>query len=169
MNELVLSAPALRAGGALVRIMGDPKELKRYEANTLATKDQRAIGDLVAFLPELNTEPIVGGLVWLVSFHGESVSWIEELLEEFSVGEVSLVVEYLYEVGVRTRTDNELSRDYVVGLLEFLRVYADAETMQDVTSIESLDGLIKKVGGISAATDIDSVEHLLQALDERKE
>ena len=172
-TELVLSPSAHKAGGAVAVILKDAKEIARYAAKDVTSKDRRAIGDLVAAYPELNSTKAVGGLLWLLSFHGERIGlWTEEQISEYSLEELLLVLELMYDTGVRTgegsffAVDNEDSRDYVPLLLELRRNYQEARSVLDVDieTVEQLDWLVEALGGFATLGDYDSPARVAEAL-----
>ena len=171
-----LSPQAHQAGGALVRILSDEKEIERYSRGELTRIEQRAIGNLVARFPRLNTETNVGALIWLSSFHGAKPSDVSQLFEDYLEGDIYLVFEYLVEAGERTikgsayLADNEATYGTVVDLLDLLSILRDVTTEdQEVTSPEALHVLVASLGGLTAISSFHTPELLQEALDHRKE
>lgn len=174
-TALVLSPSAQKAGGAVAVILQNTTEIARYAAKGVTRKDRRAIGDLVAARPELNNTKAVGGLLWLLSFHGEQIGhWVEEQISEYSLEELLLALELLYDTGVRTGEgsffagDNEGSRDYVPLLLELRRNYQEVRTSMDVDieTVDQLDWLVDALGGFATLGDYDTPARVAEALSD---
>jgi len=174
-TELVLSPSARKAGGALARILSDSTEIARYASGDVKRKDARAIGDLVAAYPELNTDKSVGGLIWLLTFHGERIGeWTEELISEYSLDELLLVLGFLYDTGLRAGNgsfflaDNDETREYVPLLLELQRNFKAAQYGHDpeLRSVDKLNWLVEALGGLSTLGDYDSPGRVTEALDD---
>jgi len=174
-TELVLSPSALRVGGAVAVILKDSAEIARYANKDVTNKDRRSIGDLVEAYPELNSTKAVGGLIWLLTFHGERIGlWVEEQISEYSLDELLLVLECLYDAGIRTgegsffAADNEESREYVPLLLELRRNYQEAKsgTEADIETVYQLNWLVEALGGLSTLGDYDSPARVAEALND---
>ena len=171
-----LSPQAHQAGGALVRILSDETEIERYSRGELSRIEQRAIGNLVARFPRLNTETNVGALIWLSSFHAVKPSDVSQLFEYFLEGDIYLVFEYLVEAGERTikgsayLADNEASYGIILELLELLSLHREVTTQdQKIESPEALHTLVVNLGGLSAISSYHTIELLQEALDHPKE
>jgi hypothetical protein len=155
--------------------MSDSTEIARYASGNVKRKDGRAIGDLIATYPELNTEKAVGGLIYMVTHHGESVGlWAEEQISEYSLDEFLLVLEFLYDTGLRVGADstfmveNEDTREYVPSLLGLLRDYKEAKASldPDIESVDQLNWLVEALGGLKTLGYFDSPARLTEALDD---
>ena len=171
-----LSPQAHEVGGALVLIFSNQEEVARYSRGDLTRIEQRAIGNLVADFPRLNTEANVGALIWLTSFHGTKPGDINQLFEEYLEDDIYLVFEYLVEVGKRTIKssafvdENENTFGMVIDLLDFLRIHREVVTEDKrVASSEALDSLVVDLGGLEAIASYHTAELLQEALDHPKE
>lgn len=166
VTDIVLFT-AQKLGGALVRIMGDRKELERFAASKLDDETALAITKTVIENPELNTDKRIGSLLWLASFHGEPIDkWLIELSQQYTLEDILLVIEFLYEIAVRNGKDsldeesNEGSRESVEYLLEFLEIYRQLDNQPDILTIEKFSDLVEKLGGLNEVLGIDTRDAL---------
>ena len=176
MSAIIAVPAAKELGGALVRIMADRKEIARYAAGAIDEETELAVTKMVVDNPDLNTENRIGAMLWLASFHGEVIDlWLIELNREYKSEDVLLVIDFLYEIAVRTgkgsldETSNDDSRQSVSYLLEFLEIYAQLDDQPDIHTTERLSDLVEKLGGLDVVLDIDTRDALEAKLFDTEE
>ena len=174
MSAIVVVPAAKELGGALVRIMGDRTELERFIVGDANDDLIFSITKVVIENPDLNTDQRIGALLWVASFHGEVIDqWLVDLYEEYASEDILLVMDFLYEIAIRTQkgglneeTVNIDSRESVVSLLDFLKVYEDFQEAEElkITSVPQFASVVDKLGGLNAVMDIDTRDTLEGAL-----
>lgn len=163
--------PALitRTGGALVTVMSD---LDAYtdEKRPLTKKGQLAIGRIIQDFPVLNTVEDVERLVDIVSYYGlSSMSELRRYLNEYGSLFTHLAVSYLFEGAGLNRADTSdagISRYekrpmvHTTLLLELIEL---ASNFVLIETVEDVDDLIDRLGGLDDAIDLprEQVELIL--------
>jgi len=177
-TDIVLSE-AQKLGGAVELIVANRNELAKFTAGKVDDATALGLVKMVAENPTLNTEKRIAAIAWLASFHGEPIDqWLFDIHEEYQSEDILVVIDFLYEIAVRTgkgspdeESVNIESRESVVSLLDFLEVYNEYQQHEEleIHSVESLNSVAEKLGGLVVISNIDTRDTLEEALSNTDE
>jgi hypothetical protein len=140
----------------------------------LTKKGQLAIGRIIQDFPALNTVEDVERLVDIVSYYGlSSMGELRRYLNEYGSLFTHLAVSYLFEGAGLDRGDNteifktRFEKRPMVHTTMLLDLIELASTFIAIETVEDVDDLITKMGGLDDAIDLshDAVELILMAED----
>ncbi len=185
MTENTANLPAIvtRVGGALEQVISNI-EVYTSPEHPLNRQAQMALARMIEDRPTLNTEARISLLVDALAWHGvDQRLQFASLMDEFDVEDVYLALDYLYEVGTRSKSKKvnpNLSEDeqaqaaartkraqergedqaYVDPYNDMKYVRQVVELIirlraadKDVDSVETLSDRIYQLGGLSFAID----------------
>jgi hypothetical protein len=136
---------AQRIGGDLVEVLG----WKQHQL--LPVQVKYAIAKFVQNNPELNTIQRVDFLADLAGFHGQALNEdVAYLVNDYGVETVYLAVDYLYQSGERSRT--EQSFEDIETSIQALANLADVGIL--LFDSERLDYYLSQLGGFRAVADM---------------
>lgn len=141
----------------LARIVGGSVEkvLQWNQHANLPTEVKWAIAKYVQQMPELNTDQRVDFLADLAGHHGQNIDEdLARLIQTYGVDAVYLTVDYLYESGKRTKSEQSFS-----DILQTLDVIVKLrQANAEFSSPSELDDILYQLGGLSEASELSAQE-----------
>lgn len=144
-------------GGALERVITDI-EAYTDERFPLPRRGQFALARLIETRPDLNSEARVALLVDAMSHHGVTqAEELKRLIDEYGIEDTHLALDYLYEVGERSRGTQQKSFISMTNVKKVIEIVINLRAHEvSVTSVEHLSDIIYQIGGLDAAYDADA-------------
>lgn len=154
-----LPVPVVSVGGELQRVIS---EVEKYtdERYPLTRGAQMHLARIIEKRPELNTEARVAQLVDMLSWHSvDQMKELDELLDEHDIDHIILVLDYLYEAGVRMQVTAEEKQEARAKIKRELQFERPLETDEDIRQLVEI-----RAGELWQANNMETVRRIVELI-----